>query len=400
MSRKSALNALTQMRRNNKHLDKVLLTITQNMDARDAAFVTWLSYGVVQNIKLLDYFIAQKSTIKLNKIEPNVLDALRLGTIQLYMSNNIPKSAAVNETVKLVPQRAKRFTNAVMRRLSESDFELPDDLPTRYSMPKWFIDELSERLNETECEELCSKLNSIPKTTVQFVSIEKEALRVEMQRFGITVTDHELYEECLQIDSAAKLTELPSWKENNLWVSDVGAMLAIEAAEISPGMRILDACAAPGGKTLAILRKLQNKGEVIACDIDEEKVNRLKKRVPCEVRLQSALDFKPEWENSFDVVVCDLPCSGMGIIAKKPDIRNKSREDIAHLPQMQLKMLQNLMRYVKPGGKLLYITCTLVKAENEDVMAQLTQEFTSKTLWPHKYNTDGFFYAITTKPNN
>jgi len=421
--RKAALRAISALRRHGAWIEDTLETLTENMVARDAAFTTWLSYGVVQKQNYIDWLIARQSSMGLEKIEPQVLDCLRLGVFQLIESGSIPASAAVNETVKLVRgcanARAAGFANAVLRRIAEA---VADRLPlppredilqyceTMYSLPRWIIDEFAALVGD-DVELLCAALNDVPKTTLQFlpVRIDKETLRVELENAGLQPCDHPAYEHCLQVESAAGLAKLPSWAAGHVWVADAGAMTALAHVDVTPGMKILDACAAPGGKTFGLVRH-NGTAEVTACDISPRKVEELQQSIArmglCDVvsaQVQSAETFVSAWQNSFDLVVADLPCSGLGVLAKKPDIRVKKREEVAHLPKMQLKMLDNLSRYVKPGGQLLYITCTLRQEENEDIMRCFEaahEDFEAlheETLLPHVTGTDGFYFALFRK---
>ncbi|MCL2545567.1 MAG: 16S rRNA (cytosine(967)-C(5))-methyltransferase RsmB [Oscillospiraceae bacterium] len=425
VARKAALAALAENRKSGTYIERAVNDVTEGLSARDAAFCTWLCHGVVQNLTLLDFFIAQKADLA--KIEPRVLNCLRLGVYQLFASETIPPSAAVNETVNLVrgcgaSQRAVNFANAVMRNFTrdENPWALPPREPfdeycaVRYSLPKWMIQCFIARLGEAAAEALCQAFHSQPPTTLQFMDVNKEELRAQLMEAGLVVSDSQLWYECLQVNSAARLTSLSAWRDGHIWVADVGAMLAIEAGGVQPGMKILDACAAPGGKTFALARALNGTGHITACDVQANKVKALQAAVKhmkldnVDVCRQNAKVFVPQWENAFDLVVCDLPCSGLGVIAKKPDIRWKEEHDIAHLPAMQADMLSNLSRYVKPGGKLLYVTCTLLEEENEKVAENFTRkhlEFVPKnfeclgqtassvTLWPHIHGIDGFFFA-------
>jgi 16S rRNA (cytosine967-C5)-methyltransferase len=366
----------------------------------------------------------------MSKIHPQVLDCLRLGVCQLWASDRIPPSAAVNETVKLIRksghERAAGFANAVLRSLCKQDVwpeppREPFDLycSLKYNMPLWMVRRFQELLG-TEAEIFFQSVNRQPPVTLHFdpSKTNKTWLRNELESAGCRVNEHPHWPHCLQSDSAAGLEEWPVWKSGAVWVADAAAALAVEAAGIKPGMRVLDACAAPGGKTLLIAAALQSKGHITACDIIDRKLDALRQVVArtgtenIGVVKQDALEFHIGWENSFDAVICDLPCSGLGVMAKKPDIREKTEKQIAALPDKQKAMLNNLSLYVKPGGKLLYATCTLLPDENEHVAAHFRKnnpEFTPKfffnrfgqasqlTLWPHRHHTDGFYFALWEK---
>jgi 16S rRNA (cytosine967-C5)-methyltransferase len=429
-ARTVALTVLSACRRKGVWLDVELRERLRFMDTREAALCSWLCYTVVQNRRYLDFVIADRSRLPIAKMHPQVLDCLRLGVGQLWASDSIPPSAAVNETVKLIRkaghERAAGFANAVLRSLCGSDAwpELPRDPADRYfslkyNLPVWMVRRFQELLG-TEAEAFFQSVNRKMPVTLHFdpLKTNKDELRLALESAGHSVREHSLWRHCLQIESTAGLEEWQIWKEGAVWVADTAAALTVSAAGLQPGMRVLDACAAPGGKTLLLAAALKGTGDITACDIYDHKLEAMRQTVArvglqnISIIKQDALLFRSDWENQFDVVFCDLPCSGLGVMAKKPDIREKTEESIAAIPDTQKAMLNNLCRYVKPGGKLLYATCTLLPEENEGVAEHFgkhNRAFTPKdftngigrgsqmTLWPHRRDTDGFYFALWEK---
>ena len=427
-ARADALAVLTACRRKGLWLDAALRAQLKNTDRRQAALCSWLCYTVAQNRRYLDFLIAKQSRLPLHKIQPQVLDCLRLGLCQLWASNSIPPSAAVNETVKAIRAsagaRAAGFANALLRAFANTEVwpEPPRQPPEqyhsiRYNLPVWMVERFQSLLGG-QTEDFFASVNRQPPLTLQFnpAKTNGAALRKELEAQGLEPQDHPLWPHCLQVENAAGLDGWPCWTSGAVWVADVAAALAVQAAGAGPGMRVLDACAAPGGKTLLLASAMEGRGHITACDIHDHKLEALRHTVEragetcVEVCRQDALSFQPQWAQRFDLVFCDLPCSGLGVMAKKPDIRDKTAEQAAALPDIQKSMLANLGRYTKPGGRLLYATCTLLPEENEDVARHFTRQnpdFQPKTqeagqdwqttLWPHLHNTDGFYFALWEK---
>ena len=399
------------------------------LDKREAALCTRLCYGVLQNRRLLDFWLAPHSKIPLAKLEDKVRNILRMGAYQALMLDRIPGYAGVSSCVDLTRaisgDRASGFVNAVLRALLRSPRLLPvgaacERLSVLYSLPEWQVEEYLSLLGEQETEELLRTQNDTPPLWVQVNPLRctAEGLRDALAAEGVKTQPHPWLQDCVNLDAPGDIDELDAFRKGMFLVADPAARLAVMAADPRPGMAVLDACAAPGGKAFLAAFAMGNKGEVKALDIHPHKLTLLRRG--CErlglsiVRpaLRDASVFDPALENSADLVLADLPCSGMGILRKKPDIRNKTQLEVADLPALQLRLLTNLARYVRPGGVLLYITCSLRRAENEDVADafQLARGDFSPlpfplpepvggaphgriTLWPHRHGTDGFFLA-------
>ncbi len=396
------------------------------LDSRDAALATRICFGVLQNRMLLDFYIAQFSSVGPEKLEHKVLCALRVAAYQLCFMDRVPQSAAVNESVTLARKYAKNpraagLVNAVLRRMTLELAHLPQpkDLATRYSHPDWLVKEFSFAVGE-ELEAALEANNSQPPILAQVNTVKATAAEVSasLVASGVTVTPHPWLENCLTLAGTGNLEALPAFREGLFYVQDAAARLAVLAAGPRPGMRVLDACAAPGGKSFAAAIAMEGRGEVISCDIHPHKEKLIQagaERLGLPIitpMTQDAKADREEWHGAFDIVLADVPCSGLGIIRKKPDIRYKDPAPLMGLPAVQGAILENVARYVRPGGVLIYATCTVLERENEAVVQAFLDRHSSFTLeapelpgpmagvpggmitlWPHRHGTDGFFFA-------
>lgn len=401
------------------------------LDSRDAALATQLCFGVVQNQLLLDFYLSNFSNIPLKRMEGKVVQALRLGAYQLLFMDKIPHSAAVNSSVDLVKrhcknQRASGMANAVLRSLERSLDNLPvipsgdtvQYLSILYSHPEWLVKEYLLTLNQDEVTKLLAAHNAQPPMSVMVntTKVTTEALVGELTACGVEVQLHPWLANCLLLSRTGNLENLRAFQEGWFYVQDPASRLAVRALDPKPGERLLDCCAAPGGKSFACAIAMENTGTVISCDLHPHKKKLIQAGadrlgLSCiEPNTIDARTFRKEWEESFDKVLVDAPCSGLGVIRKKPDIRFKAPGELDALPAIQLDILRNACRYVKPGGTLLYSTCTVRKSENEDVVRAFLSEHPEYkaepfvlsgpagacesgmvTLWPHRHGTDGFF---------
>ncbi|MBM6723033.1 16S rRNA (cytosine(967)-C(5))-methyltransferase RsmB [Pseudoflavonifractor phocaeensis] len=397
------------------------------LDGRDAALATRLCFGVQQNRMLVDFWLGNLSKIPLNKMEPAVRSILRLGAYQILFLDRVPDHAAVNQAVEQARKNSRNprsagLVNGILRSLIRQKSELPQppDLSTRYSHPQWLVDAFSRRLPAEEVEALLRADNSEPPTCIQVNTCKAEtpAVMEALQQEGMTVSPHPWLPDCLLLQGTGNLEQSAVFQRGWFYVQDVAARLAVLAADPRSGMEVLDACAAPGGKSFAAAIAMGNQGRVISCDIHPHKQILLQRgadRLGLPIIRPEVLDgkvCKDDFLNSFDLVIADVPCSGLGIIRKKPDIRYKDPEPLAGLPRVQGAILENVSRYVRPGGVLLYATCTLLERENEAIVAAFLEkqkDFTLEqfqvpgpfglcadgmlTCWPHRHGTDGFFYA-------
>ncbi|MCI7639893.1 MAG: 16S rRNA (cytosine(967)-C(5))-methyltransferase RsmB [Clostridiales bacterium] len=427
-ARETALNALIACRRDGAWPNGVLKTAIKKdrLDSREAALATRLTYGVSQNRGKLDFYLSQLLTGKLRDLHPVVRDILHLGLYQLYELDKIPDSAAVNESVALAKKycknpKAASLINGVLRNAVRSRGELkePTSYADRYSHPDPLISLLKANLPKGTLEPMLIADNAAPDTVVQVntLRITAPALADLLEGDGIGVKPHYWMPDCLILSGTGDLERLEPFREGLFYVQDPAAKLSVLCAQLpETGARVLDCCAAPGGKSFAASIAMGGRGSILSCDIHPHKTGLISAGAErlgltnITARLQDASEFVPEWEEAMDAVIADVPCSGLGIIRKKPDIRYKDLKETEALPELQLKILENQARYVKKGGLLLYSTCTVLRRENEDVVnAFLTRhgDFLTEplplpdvfpkndtgmlTLIPGQYDTDGFF---------
>lgn len=427
-ARETALNALIACRKSGAWSNGVLKEYIRRdrLDSRDAALATRLCYGVLQSRNKLDFYLEQLLTGKVKDLHPVVRDILHLGLYQICELDKIPGPAAVNEAVTLAKKycknpRAAPLVNAVLRNALRKSglLEEPVSYADRYSHPDALISLLKENLPKGKLEPMLIADNAAPQTVVQV-----NTLRVTMAKLveklhseHVAAQPHGWMPDCLVLSGTGNLEQLPSFREGLFYVQDPAAKLSVLCAKLpKEDIRVLDCCAAPGGKSFAAAIAMEGRGQIISCDIHPHKAGLIENGAArlglgnITARVQDAARTVPEWKNAMDAVIADVPCSGLGIIRKKPDVRYKNLEETENLPGLQLSILENQASYVKPGGILLYSTCTVLKRENEDVVRAFLQRhgdfFTQPlelpevfpknetgmlTLIPGEYDTDGFF---------
>ena len=429
--RETALEVLTACRKLEAWSDGSLKAACRRggLDRREAAFAARLTYGVLQNAALLDFYLGQYCAQPVEKLEPFVRDVLRLGACQILLMDRVPDSAAVSQAVEMAKshrrQRAAGLVNAVLRKLSANKEHLPaipaEDagayLSVRYSHPRWLAERLLALLGREEAEAFLAADNEAAPLVIQHnpLACTLPELAESLRESGVQWTPHPWLPGCGTISGGGDLEKLPAFENGWFRVQDAAARLSVLAAGLCRGDRVLDVCAAPGGKSFAAAADMAGEGEIVSCDIHPHKLALIEKGaqrlgIRClSAQLADGRENRPEWNGGFDAVLCDVPCSGLGVIRKKPEIRYKDPEALKGLPAVQGAILANACRYVKPGGILLYSTCTILPEENEEVAAAflaghpdfVPEDFTlpgglssregALTLWPQRHGTDGFY---------
>ncbi|MGM9590536.1 MAG: 16S rRNA (cytosine(967)-C(5))-methyltransferase RsmB [Faecousia sp.] len=429
-ARETALNALIACRKEGAWSNGVLKAYIQRdrLDARDAGLATRLCYGVLQNQGKLDYYLKQLLTGKLKDLHPVIQDILRLGLYQIYELDKIPDSAAVNESVALAKKysrnpKASSLVNGVLRNAVRTKGSLtePVSYAEKYSHPEELISLLKANLPKGKLESMLKADNEAPETVVQVNTLRTDTaeLMKKLQAQGVSPRPHGWMENCLVLSGTGNLEHLDAFREGLFYVQDPASKLSVLCAQLPcDEIHVLDCCAAPGGKSFAAAIAMGGKGRITACDVHAHKAELIQngadrlKLSNIHPRQQDATLTVPEWRDAMDVVICDAPCSGLGIIRKKPDIRYKNLKQMEDLPALQLAILSNQANYVKPGGVLMYSTCTVLRRENEDVVKaflaarddfyleplELPAVFPKNetgmlTLIPGDYDTDGFFIS-------
>ena len=434
-AREAAMLALNACQRQGGWSDGALKKqlAAAELSGRDAALATQLCFGVLQNQMLLDFYLSKFSNIPLKRMEGKVVQTLRLGAYQMLFLTRIPHSAAVNSAVTLVKThcknpRAAGMVNGILRSMERSLQNMPvipqgdpvAYLSTLYSNPEWLVKEFILSLGEEETAQMLAADNSQPPTAVMVNTTRTtaEELKAMLEADHVEAEPHPWLENCLLLHRTGDLERLEAFQQGLFYVQDPASRLSVLAAGAKPGMKVLDCCAAPGGKSFAAAIAMENQGEIVSCDLHPHKKKLIQAgadRLGLTIISPKTADgkvFRPEWENAFDLVLVDAPCSGLGVIRKKPDIRYKDPAPLADLPAVQLDILRNAARYVKPGGTLMYSTCTLLYRENGEVVETFLAENNSYkaeafplpgpvglvqggsvTLWPHRHGTDGFFIS-------
>lgn len=414
-------------------LDEEISKNAQKLNAKDIGLISEIVYGVITWKLTIDEIIKKYSKIRLKKISPWILDILRLSIYQIVFLDKIPKSAAVNEGVNLAKRYGHRsssgFANAILRKVEKQDYEdfknIKDEkerLSKQYSMPLWIIEELMEEGLELEkIEEICISSNIRPKVSIRINTLKtnKEELKQILENENIKATDG-ILKDFLVLDKAKNIERLESFKNGLFTVQDEAAGLTSLILNPKKGENILDACSSPGGKTTYIAQLVENEGQIIAFDIHEHRTRLVEQNAKrlgvniIETKVQDASKFEEKYVNKFDKILLDVPCLGIGVLKRKPDIKwQKKKEDVKEISEIQYKILENCSKYLKPKGELVYSTCSIIKEENENLIEKFLhknkefklekienfeEEFFKKYLKNEQFlqvyqnkKTDGFF---------
>ena len=385
-----------------------------------------LVYGTIEKKITLDHIISQLSTRRVDDMTPQMKNILRMSLYQLMYLDRIPDHAAVDEAVELakkyVNQRSAPFVNAVLReylrRKAENNLKLPDKnndyreyLSVRYSVDHGVLDALL-----SSCGDECEKMLAFFENNEQYITLRintlvsgvDEVLKI-LSDAGIRCESTKQSPFGVKLLQNADIVTLEQLIGNKAFIEDEASQIAILSLDLSPGMTVCDVCAAPGGKSISAALVMENKGEICSHDLHENKIGLIEKTAKrlgidiIKASPRNGKDMPDEDKMSyFDRVICDVPCSGLGVIGKKPDLRYKDM-NISQLIETQYKILSSSVNYLKKGGKLLYSTCTLNGAENGEQVEKFLKENTGyklcfeRTLMPHKDGTDGFYIAVIEK---
>lgn len=422
-AREAAFAALQKWRKNDAWSDDALNSaiLREKLDRRDAALASRICYGTIQNLTYLDHYLDLYSKTPTRRMEPQVLDTLRLSAYQLIFLSSIPVHAVVHDGVELSKRhcpRASGLVNAVLRRLAEHAAALPQipgegtasHLAVKYSHPLWFAERLIDKYDYAFAEALFAANNELAPVCLQTnqTRVDASLLFVRLREQGFSPEMHPVLPDAILVRSG-NVVNTEEFRSGMFYIQDPAAKYAVLAADPQPGMTVLDACAAPGGKSFAAAVQMKGTGRIVACDLHENKLKRIREgadRLGFSGMIETmAIDARNQ-SGQYDVVLADVPCSGFGVIRKKPEIRYKDPASVKELPKIQLDILSALSRCVRPGGVLLYSTCTIFPEENEEVVGAFLQEYPTfspeptiwtpngmRTFWPHLDDTDGFFVA-------
>ena len=441
-SREVALNILIDINVNgafsnysiNRHLRR-------KENIKDENLIREIVYGVIENLLYIDYIISKASKIKIRKIHSTILEILRMGVYQITFMDKIPDRAAVNEAVNLSKKRGHKgvsgYVNGVLRNVSRNKEELMkidqknriDCLSIKYSHPQWMIGTWVDEYGYEFTERLCKENNGKPRLNLRVNTLKttREKLMEKLSSYGYIVHKTLYAKDGITVDNPTRITEIDEFGSGFFIIQDESSMLASQIANPKENSLILDLCSAPGGKATHLGQLMNNKGQIISRDIYDHKLKLVKQnanRLGINIIKTEKFDATKLDENligKVDYCVVDAPCSGLGIIRRRPEIKwNREMKDIEELNKIQEKILDNAKKYVKPGGIIIYSTCTIGNRENldrihkflgknrefqligfEDLICSKENMESSKEgyieLFPHIHRTDGFFIAKVQK---
>lgn len=407
------------------------------LDSRDSSFLSALVYGVLERRLTLDYIIKQYSKIPLRKIELKTKMILRLGILQLIFMDKIPESAAVNESVKLAKkhklQKSAGFINGVLRSITRAEvkYTLPgkSDIAyhysIKYSVPQELVRLWVNSYGELNAEELFKSLSGRPKICARVNTLKtgSDSLISELEKQSVKAEKSEIINDALILKNTGSVERLKAYRDGLFHIQDLSSQLCVHFLDPKPRDILHDVCSAPGGKSFTAAQYMENRGKIFSCDLYDHKlklINSGAKRLGIDIIMTSKRDGANGGSLPLaDKILCDVPCSGLGILSRKPEIRYKDDLIDNDLPELQYKILCNSAENLAVGGRLVYSTCTLNPAENNQNTEKFLKEhpgfegvnlklpnsvdrmFDEKeyeiTLTPHKSGTDGFYIAVFTR---
>lgn len=398
-ARELALEILLQLEKGEGFDGKLINAVLDKydyLDKRDKAFIKRLTEGTTERRIELDYHLDQYSKVPVKKMKPLIRSLMRMSVYQIIYMDSVPDSAACNEAVKLTQRHKfgslKGFVNGVLRAISRNKGNLifPDpekepvkSLSVRYSMPEWIVSMWMKRYGGERTEKILDGLLKEHPVSIRISTClaeeERERLLKELEETGAKIHGSPYLPYVFLIENIDNIKKLPGFKEGLFTVQDVSSCLSVEALSIKEKDVVMDLCAAPGGKTILAAEKADR---VYSFDLSEEKVELIRENLSrmklgnVTAAAQDATEFHPEFEKKADIVIMDVPCSGLGVIGKKRDIKYRvSREGIESLVRLQKSIVNAGFRYVKPGGILIYSTCTINASENEEMAGWIGENF-------------------------
>ncbi len=420
--REVAWQVLNRCDASEQYSNIALDTAIKRADLKDSdrGLLTALVYGTIERRITLDASIEHLAVRGTKELPQEVRNLLRMGIYQMAFLDRIPDHAAVNETVALAPKKYRGFVNAILRAFVREGKQLsyPNRdtdpmgyLSVRYSFCPEICDTFVASFGLVRTEELFAAFEKDPPLTVRVNTLQtsRAALIERWRADGLRVEETAESEHGIRVLDKIPVTALYGFEEGLFFVQDEASQLCVKVLDVSKGMRVLDACACPGSKSFGAAMDLQNTGSVTSCDLHKNKLSLVTSGAErlgitnLLVMEQDARVRREEWVGAFDRVLCDVPCSGFGVFAKKPELRYKNPAESERLPKIQADILDNASAYVKTGGKLVYSTCTLLPDENERNVAAFLERndgfslLEQRTLTPDRDGTDGFFYAVLIK---
>lgn len=412
-ARSLAFESLKKCTKDGKYSNlEVLSSLSRvNLDPRDKALYTALVYGVIEKGITLDHVLSDYSRIPLEDLDVGALVSLRLGLYQILFMDRVPDHSACDEAVKLVPKSAKSFVNGVLRAILREKDEVIKSIETaplsvKYSVPQWMISIWQDGYGEEKTLEILKGFESRPPMTLRVNTLKITADELLCHIDG---KPHPIHSD--MIYAAGNAEGLYGYAEGLFFVQGTNSRTAVKALGLQAGETVIDTCACPGGKSFSAAIDMKNQGRIYSFDLHSNKlslITRGAKRLGIDIITADTCNAASPCEEllgSADAVICDVPCSGLGIIAKKPDIKYKNYSDVERLPKIQAEILSASSGYLKSGGRLLYSTCTLNPEENERITEEFLKEHKNfrraegypVTAFPSDDSDDGFFYDLLIK---
>lgn len=400
---------------------KEVLDQYQYLDKKERAFITRVVNGTLERMIELDYIINQFSKVKVNKMKPVIRTIIRSGVYQLKYMDSVPASAVCNEAVKLAAKKGfvnlKGFVNGVLRSISKniegisypSEDNVIQNLSVRYSLPEWMVEQWLTEYGRDMVEQMGTAFLKDKQTTIRcnLSLISREELLEELKEEGVLAEEFPELPYAFAISGYDYLAKLRSFQNGHFYIQDISSMQVAEWADPKTGDSIIDVCAAPGGKAIHLAEKLSGTGTVIARDLTDYKVSLIWENINrsrlsnIEAQLWDAAEYDASAKEQADIVIADLPCSGLGVLGRKVDLKYKMTPKIQEeLVKLQRRILSVVYAYVKPGGRLLYSTCTIHRGENEDNARWFLAEHSEFKLvkeqqrLPGTDRGDGFYIAM------
>jgi len=424
-AREAALEVLVRTEQDKSYSNLLLHQTIQKyrLDKADAALATEIVYGTIQRLNTIDYYLERFVSKGMAKLQPWVRSLLRLSFYQMYFLDRIPDHAIVNEAVNIAKKKGHQgisgMVNGVLRNVirQKNSLQIPAGLPAadrialEHSHPKWLVSRWIGQLGEAKTERICEANNTPPHVSIRTntMKIGRDELVSILQQNGLQAEPSELALAGVIVKGGGNMALTPWFEQGLFSIQDESSMLVAEAVDPQPGEKVLDCCAAPGGKTMHMAEKMKDGGEVWACDIHEHKAKLIREQAE-RLGLKSVRTLTADArkladhfaEGSFDRILLDAPCSGLGVIRRKPDMKwSKREQELDDICVIQRDLLNEAHKLLRPGGTLVYSTCTIEHNENEGMVEAFLRRHPEfewagpgpLQLYPYEYQSDGFFIA-------